>query len=500
MLYNIVMKRVYAAIDLKSFFASVECARRNLDPFNTHLVVADPSRTEKTICLAISPALKAYGLPGRARLFEVLQKVQMINADRASRVPYGRLSGSSCFADELAQNPDLALNFVIAPPHMKDYVETSTTIYRTYLRFIAPEDIFVYSIDEVFLDLTSYLKMYQMTPDQLVTKLVSEVFRLTGITATAGIGTNLYLAKVALDILAKHAQPNAAGVRIAELDEISFRKQLWTHHPLTDFWRIGSGYDRKLREHCMFTMGDVARCSLENEDLLYKLFGINAELLIDHAWGYENATIASVKNYHPSATSLSSGQVLQYPYDFTKARIIIQEMSDTLTLNMLEKGFLTDQLVLHVSYDVSSLERYPNYRGPRSHDRYGREKPKSAHGTFRLPEPTASTRQTRNGFLQLYDQLVDPRLLVRKITLTVGELVPKDFVHLQPAYQQTQLFAEQPTTNELTQKANRNNDKLQSAILDIQRRYGKNAILKGLNFEDGATAIARNYQIGGHRE
>ena len=494
------MERIYAAIDLKSFFASVECVRRGLDPLSTHLVVADPTRTEKTICLAISPALKAYGLPGRARLFEVLQKVQEINAERASHVPYHRLSGSSCFADELAQNPDLALNFVIAPPHMKDYVETSANIYRTYLRFVAPEDIFVYSIDEVFLDLTSYLKMYQMTPSQLVTKLVSEVFRLTGITATAGIGTNLYLAKVALDILAKHAQPNSAGVRIAELNELSFRKQLWTHHPLTDFWRIGPGYDRKLREHCMFTMGDVARCSLENMELLYKLFGVNAELLIDHAWGYESATIASVKHYRPSATSLSSGQVLQCPYSFDKARIIVQEMSDALTLSMLEKGFLTDQLILHISYDVSSLEQCPDYHGPRSHDRYGREKPKSAHGTFRLSEPTASTRQTRDGFLQLYDELVDPRLSIRKITLAVGELVPKDSTRPQPAYQQTQLFVEPSTLNELAQKANDNNDKLQSAILNIQKRYGKNAILKGLNFEDGATAINRNHQIGGHKE
>lgn len=494
------MERVYAAIDLKSFFASVECVKRNLDPLNAHLVVADPSRTEKTICLAISPALKAYGLPGRARLFEVLQKVQMVNAERASRVPYHRLSGSSCFADELASNPDLALDFIIAPPHMKDYVETSATIYRTYLQFVAPEDIFVYSVDEVFLDLTSYLKMYQMTPNQLVTKIVSEVYQRTGITATAGIGTNLYLAKVALDILAKHAAPNIAGVRIAELDELSYRQQLWTHQPLTDFWRIGPGYDRKLREHCMFTMGDVARCSLDNEDLLYKLFGVNAELLIDHAWGIEPATISSVKSYRPSATSLSSGQVLQYPYDFTKARVIVQEMSDALVLNMSEKGFLTDQLVLHVSYDVSSLANFPEYRGPRSRDRYGREKPKSAHGTIRLPEPTSSTRQARDGFLQLYDSLVHPKLLVRKITLTVGELIPKGSTQPQPAYQQTQLFPEPTPANPLEQKSRANQDKLQSAILDIQKRYGKNAILKGLNFEDGATAIARNHQIGGHKE
>lgn len=494
------MERVYAAIDLKSFFASVECVKRGLDPLNTHLVVADASRTEKTICLAISPSLKAYGLPGRARLFEVIQKVQMINSERASRVPYHYLSGNSCFADELQNNPDLALNFIVASPHMKNYVDISADIYRTYLRSVAPEDIFVYSIDEVFIDLTSYLKMYKMAPDQLVTKLVTDIYLQTGITATAGIGTNLYLAKVALDILAKHTKPNSAGVRIAQLNEMSYRTKLWAHYPLTDFWRIGPGYDRKLREHCMFTMGDIARCSLNNEELLYKLFGVNAELLIDHAWGVETATIASVKNYRPSATSLSSGQVLHCPYDFAKARIIVQEMSDALTLNMSEKGFTTDQLVLHVSYDTYSLEHYPKYNGPRSHDRYGREKPKSAHGTFRLPEATSSARQIQKGFLELYDELIDTHLLIRKITLTVGELSLKSFSRTQPAYQQTQLFAEPKTTKPLEQKIIQTDSKLQSAILDIQKRYGRNAILKGLNFEDGATAIARNHQIGGHKE
>lgn len=492
------MKRVYAAIDLKSFYASVECVKRNLDPLNTQLVVADPTRTEKTICLAISPALKAYGLPGRARLFEVLQKVQNINADRASRVPYHQLSGSSCFADELANNPDLALNFIIAPPHMKDYVAISTQIYRTYLQFVAPEDIFAYSIDEVFLDLTSYLKMYRLTPNELITKIVTTIFQQTGITATAGIGTNLYLAKVALDILAKHATPNSAGVRIAELDEISYRQKLWTHQPLTDFWRVGPGYNRKLREHCIFTMGDVARCSLTNSDLLYKLFGVNAELLIDHAWGYENATIHSIKTYRPNTTSLSSGQVLSRPYKFAEARVIVQEMSDALTLSMSEKGFLTDQLVLHVSYDVSSLKLQPKYRGPRTHDRYGREKPKSAHGTFRLPMSTSSTRQIRDGFLQLYDQLVGQHLLVRKITLTVGELLPKASDHARHTYQQTQLFAE--PSSALAEKSTATEPKLQSAILTIQKRYGKNAILKGVNFENGATTIIRNHQLGGHGE
>lgn len=493
------MERVYAAIDLKSFFASVECVKRGLDPLNVNLVVADPTRTEKTICLAISPALKTYGLPGRARLFEVLSKVQLINAERASRVPYRRLSGSSCFADELQNNPDLALNFVIAPPHMKDYIKTSAKIYKIYLDYVAPEDIFAYSIDEVFLDLTSYLKLYQMSPEQLVTKLVSAVYQRTGITATAGIGSNLYLAKVALDILAKHAAPNAAGVRIAELNESSYRQKLWTHQPLTDFWRIGPGYNRQLRKHCIYTMGDIARCSLDNPSLLYKLFGVNAELLIDHAWGFENATIASIKSYQPSSTSLSSGQVLQSPYDFTKARNIVREMSDSLTLNMSAKGYVTNQLVLHVSYDPSSLEQYPQYSGPLSQDRYGRKKPKSAHGTLRLPHATDSVAQTQAGFLKLYDQLVRPNLLVRKITLCVGELSPSNLSTSEPTIQQAQLF---PTSSSQgpSAKTSLTDAKLQTAILDIQKRYGKNAILKGFSFEEGATAIARNHQIGGHKE
>ena len=448
------MAKAYAAIDLKSFYASVECIERGLDPLTTNLVVADASRTDKTICLAISPSLKSqFGLPGRARLFEVRQRV--------GNTPY---------------------------------IDYSATIYNTYLKYLAPDDILAYSIDEVFCDLTSYLKLYQLSPAELVTKMVSEVYQTTGVTATAGVGTNLYLAKVAMDILAKHAEPNSVGVRIAELDELSFRQKLWVHQPITDFWRIGPGIAKSLRTHCIYTMGDIARCSLNNPELLYQLFGVNAELIIDHAWGYEPTAIADVKNYKPTTRSLSSGQVLHSPYPVDKARVIVAEMADAVALELAVKHLVTDQLVLHVSYDPTSLQ---SDQAPSHHaikiDRYGRRIPKSAHGTIRLANKTNLMSALCQNFLKLYEQIVEPKFFVRRLNLGVGELTPAD---LTPPLEQASLFADEvKTTNDQLEKSAR----MQDAILAIRQKYGQNAILKGLNFEDGATAINRHRQIGGHR-
>lgn len=507
------MGKVYAAIDLKSFFASAECAARKLDPLNTHLVVADASRTEKTICLAISPSLKSYGLPGRARLFEVYQKVREINYQRLRQAPNRRFTGKSSDHQLLLQHPELELDFIIAPPRMRHYLQTSQEIYKTYLEFIAPDDIFAYSIDEIFCDLTSYLKMYQMSAQDLVTKIISSVYQKTHITATAGIGTNLYLAKIAMDILAKHAEPNSAGVRIATLDELSYRQQLWAHQPITDFWRIGPGYARKLRQHFMYTMGDVARCSLDNSDLLYKLFGINAELLIDHAWGYESAEIPEIKRHQPKNHSLSHGQVLHRPYNFQQARIIVDEMAETLALEMSDKSYYTNQLILHISYDVSSMAKtslHPDI--PITHDRHGRAKPKSAHGTWRLSHPTDNLYSIREGFLELYDQYVCPDFSIRKVALCVANLTPKSSVPMHARLTQTSLFSS-PTSHSTSStsasmsapptrvaQSDQLSQNLQAAITTIRQKYGKNAILRGTNFEQGATGISRNHQIGGHQE
>lgn len=491
------MERVYAAIDLKSFYASVECHERGLDPLTTNLVVADQSRTDKTICLAISPSLKSYGLPGRARLFEVNSKVREINAERKAKTPLGIFLGKSSDNLKLQQNPNLALDFIIATPRMQYYLDYSSKIYNIYLRHLAPTDIFAYSIDEVFCDITSYLKMSDLSPAEFITQIITEVERKTGITATAGIGTNIFLAKVAMDILAKHAAPNTAGVRIAELNEITFREQLWHHTPITDFWRVGRGYARRLAARDLYTMGDIARCSLENEDLLYGLFGVNAELLIDHSWGWEPVTIADVKRHRPEHQSLSSGQVLSEPYSFPKAEVIVKEMADNLSLDLVQKGLMTKSIVLVVEYDRENQSQDSVV------DRYRRRVPKPAQGTLQLPNYTSSTKVLIDGFLQLYHEKTNPNFTIRKLTLAANDLIP-EFVSTHSEFELTQTdfftnyieLAHQKAIQLQNQKRER---QAQNAILKIRERYGKNAILRGTNFEDGATGRQRHQQIGGHR-
>lgn len=493
------MGKVYAAIDLKSFYASVECVERGLDPLTTNLVVADQSRTDKTICLAISPSLKGYGLPGRARLFEVISKVRQINLERQLNSPLQTFLGQSYDNQELLQNPNLKLDYIVATPRMKYYLDYSSKIYQIYLQHLAPEDIFAYSVDEVFCDITSYLKRAKLTPSEFVTNLIMQVYRDTGITATAGIGTNLFLAKVAMDILAKHAEPNSAGVRIASLDEISFRKQLWSHTPITDFWRVGRGYQKRLKNRNLYTMGDIARCSLDNSELLYKLFGINAELLIDHAWGYEPTEIKDVKNHIPETKSISSGQVLSQPYPNSKARIIVKEMAEALSLELVEKNYLTDQLVLHVNYD------HENTAQESVIDHYGRTVPKPAHGTYRLPLKTSSTKSLVQGFLQIFDRETNPNFTIRKITVCASNLIDENVyqeISSQPELIQTDIFtnyAELERQAKLQIAAQKREHNLQKAVIKIRKRYGTNAILRGTNFEDGATGITRHRQIGGHR-
>ena len=491
--------RQYIAIDLKSFYASQECIEREKDPLTTNLVVADASRTEKTICLAVSPALKAYGVPGRARLFEAIQKVKEANALRLARAPGRKFTGKSCDAEELKRDPSLEIDFIIAPPRMGHYIECSAKIYETYLKYIAPEDIHVYSIDEVFIDATPYLKTYQLTAYELARKLIYEVLNATGITATAGIGTNLYLAKVAMDIVAKHTEPDRYGVRIAQLDEMSYRRTLWSHRPLTDFWRVGRGYAKKLEAHGLFTMGDVARCSLQNEDLFYKLFGVNGELLIDHAWGWEPCTIADIKAYRPESNSIGSGQVLHCPYTAEKAKLIVREMTDLLVLDLVEKGLVTDQMVLTVSYDRESLtDPSIQYDGPVTTDYYGRKAPKHAHGTANLRRKTSSTRLITDAVMELYERIVDPNLLVRRVNLVAVHVVPERDLPREEAPVQLNFF-------EAVQEEAREDEELerekrrQQAVLDIRRKYGKNAILKGMNYREGATTRDRNQQIGGHK-
>lgn len=492
-------QRTYIAIDLKSFYASQECVERELDPLTTNLVVADPSRTEKTICLAVTPALKAYGIPGRARLFEVVQRVQEINAMRLSKAPGRKFTGSSCDANELKANPSLALDYIVAPPRMAHYMECSARIYQVYLNYAAPEDIHVYSIDEVFLDATPYLKLRGQTAREFARTIIRDVMKYTGITATAGIGTNLYLCKVAMDIVAKHTEPDASGVRIAELDESGYRRELWSHRPLTDFWRVGRGYAKKLEAHGMFTMGDVARCSLENEDLLYKLFGVNAELLIDHAWGWEPCTIADIKAYRPESNSVGSGQVLHEPYTAGKAKLIAREMADLLVLDLVDKGLVTSQIVLTVGYDRESLTNPKcNYTGPVVTDHYGRRIPKHAHGAANLPRPTASTKQITDAVMELYDRIVQPGLLVRRLNLTAANVVPECSLPQAGQGEQLDFFAD-PDAVKREQDGLDREKRRQQAILDIRKKYGKNAILKGMNFREGATTIDRNNQIGGHK-
>lgn len=500
------MDRAYACIDLKSFYASVECVERNLDAITTNLVVADSSRTEKTICLAVSPSLKAYGISGRARLFEVVQKVKEINFKRRYYARNHQFIGRSYNDTEIRKNSNLELSYIVAPPRMAHYMKYSTHIYNIYLRYLSPEDIFAYSIDEVFCDLTDYLKTYKMTAKELVTKMIQEVYKETGITATAGIGTNMYLAKIAMDIGAKHVKPNKYGVRIAELDEMSYRKLLWNHRPLTDFWRIGRGYSKKLEANRIYTMGDIARTSINNEELLYKLFGINAELLIDHAWGYEPTTIAKVKEYEPENNSISSGQVLHCPYNTEKTRLIVREMTDALVLDLVEKHVVTDQIVLTIGYDVDNLtnkEISKLYKGEVTTDRYGREIPKHAHGTINLKKKTSSTKQIMEATIELFDNIINKNLLVRRLNITANHIVAENKKEEQETFEQLDLFTnyEEKKKEKENLKAKEEKERnLQHAVIDIKRKYGKNAILKGMNFEEGGTARERNHQIGGHKE
>ncbi len=503
--------RVYIAIDLKSFYASVECRERRLDPLTTNLVVADESRTEKTICLSVSPAMKAYGVPGRPRLFEVVQKVREANARRRTAAPGRALTGSSWDSNELNRFPERSISYITAPPRMALYMEYSTRIYNIYLKYIAPEDIHVYSIDEVFMDVTAYLGTYRLTARELAAKMMQDVLQATGITATAGIGSNLYLCKVAMDIVAKHIEPDQNGARIAELDEMTYRRLLWNHRPLTDFWRVGKGYARKLEEHGIFTMGDVARCSVgkpndyHNEELLYRLFGVNAELLIDHAWGWEPCAMADIKAYKPAANSIGSGQVLQCPYDSGKAKLIVREMTDLLVLNLVDKGLVTDQLVITVGYDIENLtdpEIRKRYQGEIVTDRYGRKIPKHAHGTANLDRKTSSTMLILDAVMDLYDRIIDHNLLVRRIYVTACHVTEESAASEQPAFEQLDLFTDYQALEQKKQEeeAKLNREKqLQQAMLGIQKKYGKNAVLKGMNLEEGATARERNRQIGGHK-
>lgn len=495
------LEKVYIAIDLKSFYASVECIDRGLNPLTANLVVADESRTDKTICLAVTPALKALGIPGRPRLFEAKQKLKEANALRRGRVR--EFTGKSYDAVELANDPRLEADFIIAPPRMAHYMEVSSRVYETYLKFIAPEDIHPYSIDEVFIDATPYRKTYGLTGYELARKLVDAVLEETGITATAGVGTNLYLAKIAMDIVAKKMPPDEKGVRIAQLDELSYRQQLWDHKPLTDFWRIGRGYTRRLAKIGISTMGQIARCSIGdptefyNEDLLYKTFGINAQLLIDHAWGWESCTLADIKAYRPESSSISSGQVLSEPTPFDTARLIAREMVDMLSLDLVDKGLETDQLVLTVGYDIENLTRPEiRYQGEVVTDPYGRKVPKHACGTVNLGLHTSSTRLLTDGMMALFDRIVNPDLLIRRLTLNANHILKEGTA--EPVYEQTDLFGD--LEKKTTQKAACQREKSrQKAILHLQKKYGKNAVLKGMNLWEGATAVERNRQIGGHK-
>lgn len=498
--------RTYIAIDLKSFFASLECVERGLDPLTTNLVVADVSRTEKTICLAVSPSLKAYGIGGRARLFEVVQRLREVNNERRYKSPQHRLTGKSWKDEELKAHEDWEVDYIAAPPRMAKYIEYSTRIFLIYLKYIAPEDIHVYSIDEVFMDVTAYLDTYGMTAHELAMTMIRDVLKNTGITATAGIGTNLYLCKIAMDIMAKKAPADKDGVRIAELDERSYREQLWDYTPITKFWRVGKGIADKLAQYGMYTMGDVALCSVEREGLLYKLFGVNAELLIDYAWGWEPVTMDYVKAYRPETNSLSSGQVLNEPYTFQKARVVVQEMADAVALDLVSKRLVTDQMVLTVGYDIESLTNSgirARYHGDVTTDHYGRQVPKQAHGTANLSRHTSSTRLIMEAVTSLYDRIVNPDLLIRRLTLTTNHVISEESARkTNSAPVQLDLFTDYEALRE-QQKAEEESQakerRMQETLLNIKSKFGKNSILRGLNLEEGATAIERNKQIGGHK-
>jgi len=499
------MNRIYACIDLKSFYASVECKERGLDPLTTNLVVADESRTEKTVCLAITPTMKQYGLGGRARLYEVVQKVKEVNYQRKKENYYKPFTNKSVNDLELKKDKSLELDYITAPPRMAYYMDYSTKIYNVYLKYIAPEDIYVYSIDEVFCDITNYLNYNNMTPRELVTKMIHDVYETTGITATGGIGTNMYLAKVAMDIVAKHTDPDKFGVRMAELDELSYRKTLWNHKPLTSFWRVGNGYAKKLESNGLYTMGDIAKCSIENEDLLYKLFGINAELLIDHAWGWEPCTIKDIKAYKPDRKSLGSGQVLHCPYNYKKAKLIVKEMADLISLDLVSKKLVTDQLVMTVGYDIENLTTpsiRSKYNGEITTDHYGRDIPKHSHGTINIDHHTSSSKVIIEKMVELYERIVKKDLLIRRINIVANNVIAKDKVKDKPQYQQFDLFTNYQELDEKKKhqkKEEQEENKLQNVLLSIKNKYGKNAILKGMNLEEGGTTIDRNGQIGGHK-
>ena len=499
-------KRTYIAIDLKSFYASVECVERGLDPLSTNLVVADESRTEKTICLAVSPSLKAYGIGGRARLFEAVQRVREVNNERKMNIPNFRFTGKSTDDNEIKKHPDWELDFIRAVPRMAFYINYSTRIYQIYLKYIAPEDIHVYSIDEVFMDVTAYLGTYKMTAHELARTMISDVLKNTGITATAGIGTNLYLCKVAMDIVAKHIPADKDGVRIAEIDEMSYRKLLWDHRPLTNFWRVGRGIANKLAMYGIETMGDIARTSINNERLLYRLFGVNAELLIDHAWGWEPVGMEHIKAYRPETNSMSSGQVLQDPYTFEKARNVVMEMADAISLDLVEKRLVTNQLVLTIGFDRESLEHpdvLARYQGNVVMDYYGRAVPKHAHGTANLQGYSSSSKEIIDAVMSLYDRIVDHDLLIRRLNITTNNIISEtEARNREKAPVQLDLFTDYEALANEEKKRNAERDKerkMQEALIAIKHRFGKNAILKGTSFSDGATARDRNNQIGGHK-
>lgn len=495
--------KTYMCIDLKSFYASVECRERGLDAIKTNLVVADNSRTQKTICLAVSPSLKKYGIPGRARLFEVVQKVKEVNFLRRKNNHNRKFVGKSYDDFELSNDLSLELDYIVAVPRMSLYMDYSNRIYNVYLKYIAPEDIYVYSIDEVFIDISNYLKIYKMSPEELVTKIILDVYNTTGITATAGIGTNMYLAKVAMDIMAKHVDANENGVRVGVLDEATYKEKLWDHKPLTDFWRVGKGYQKKLEKYGMYTMGDIARCSLNNEELLFKLFGVNAELLIDHAWGVEPCTMSDVKGYKPSINTLGSGQVLHCPYDYVKTKLIVKEMTDSLVLDLVSKNKVCDRVILTIGYDIDNLTD-PKisliYDGEITVDFYGRSVPKHGHGTINLDYQTSSLDVIMKKTLELFERIIDKRLLVRRINLSFGRVIDKDKALNTRIVKQIDLFSLDDT--ELTEDKVSNQkeeEKIQKVIVSLKNKYGKNAILKGMNLEEGSTTIERNNQIGGHK-
>ena len=503
--------RSYIAIDLKSFYASVECIERGLNPMTTNIVVADAERSEKTICLAVSPSLKSHGISGRPRLFQVVQRINAINAERKCKAPGGRFTGSSFDDNVTASSPEYSVDYIVAPPRMAKYMEVSTEIYNIYLKSIAPEDIHVYSIDEVFIDATDYLKTYNMSPRELAMTMIKDVLDTTGITATAGIGTNLYLCKVAMDIEAKHIEPDKDGVRIAELDEMSYRRKLWDHRPLTDFWRIGKGYAEKLEKIGLYTMGDIARCSLGgpgeyfNEDMLYRMFGVNAELIIDHAWGWEPCRISDIKGYKPRNRSIGSGQVLHEPYTYEKAGIVVREMIDALSLDLVEKGLVTNQLVLTIGYDIANLSNprlSAQYRGQVSTDRYGRSIPKHAHGTENLQRKTSSSQVLADAMMNLYRRITDKNLLIRRIAMSANRVTDEKCMEEKPEFQQLDFFTDyEALQQQMEEEKSRLQEErqMQETLLNIKKKFGKNAVLKGMSLQEGATARDKNNQIGGHK-